>query len=194
MLASLEAHCEPDSTIYDVGANVGIYSLALASNEPDRTIIAVEPSRLVADQLQSNIAVNNFQDRIIMLQCGFGAKPDRRPFHTSSFTELSGFAKESASRWEAEVVSVDSVPVQTIDEVVKQYPSPDIIKIDVEGTASAVLDGARNTLVTEDPTIFFEPHSEGLVGDEPINVEEILNACEYEIDKRADFWIATPRK
>lgn len=50
----------------------------------------------------------------------------------------------------------------TIDEVisVKKVPTPDFIKIDVDGGELLVLKGADNTLNKYKPTIFVETHTE----------------------------------
>ena len=194
MLTELEARCGPESVVFDVGANVGVYALALAAGEPNRRIIAVEPAPVVADQLEANVRVNGFGERIDVRRCGLGAESGERPFYVSTYTELSGFDQESATRWEAAVAAVDSVPVSRLDDLVDESLPPDIIKIDVEGAGPDVLRGGRETLARHRPTVFLELHEDGLVGDEPATCRELLECLGYAILERDDYWIAEAKE
>ncbi|ARS91705.1 FkbM family methyltransferase [Natrarchaeobaculum aegyptiacum] len=192
MLAALEARCGPESVVYDVGANVGVYALALAAGEPDRHVVAVEPAPVVADQLSANVRANGFGDRIAVRRCGLGAESGERDFCVSTYTELSGFDRASATRWEADVAAVEPVPVERLDDLIAEAAPPDVIKIDVEGEAASVLRGGRDTLERHRPTILLEPHSDGLDGAEPDVCRELLTDAGYEIAVQDDFWIAEP--
>ncbi|RQH02020.1 FkbM family methyltransferase [Natrarchaeobius oligotrophus] len=192
MLAAVESHCGPESVVYDVGANVGVYALALAAGEPDRRIVAVEPAPTVADQLTANVRVNGFGDRIAVRRCGLGDESGERDFYVSTYTELSGFDRASASRWEASVAAVEPVQVDRLDDLVAETSPPDVVKIDVEGGGASVLRGGRDTLERHRPTIVLEPHSDGLDGTEPTACRTLLTDAEYEITERDDFWVAEP--
>ena len=192
MLATLEAHCDTESVVYDVGANVGVYALALAAGEPNRRIVAVEPAAVVADQLEANVRANGFDDRIAVRRCGLGAESGERDFYVSTYTELSGFDRASATRWEADVAAVEPVLLTRLDDLVTEAPPPDVIKIDVEGSAASVLRGGRDTLHRHRPTIVLEPHTEGLDGDEPMACRDLLTDAAYEITERDGYWVAEP--
>jgi FkbM family methyltransferase len=192
MLAALETRCGPESVVIDVGANVGVYALALAANEPDRRIVAVEPAPTVADQLATNVRANGFEDRIDVRRCGLGDESGDRPFYASTYTELSGFDRESATRWEADVAAVESVPMRRLDDLVDEVGPPELVKIDVEGAGPAVLRGGQETLERHRPTVVLEPHAEGLGGDAPAACRELLAAAGYEIRERGEYWVSTP--
>jgi FkbM family methyltransferase len=194
MLAAIETRCGPDSVVYDVGANVGVYALALAAHEPGRRIVAVEPALTVADQLEANVRANGFEDRIDVRRCGLGDETGERSFYVSTYTELSGFDRESATRWEADVAAVESVPIRRLDDLVAETEPPDVLKIDVEGGGPAVLRGARETLERHRPTVVFEPHAEGLAGDAPSVCRGLLTDAGYGVRERGDYWVATPKR
>ncbi|MDQ2051832.1 FkbM family methyltransferase [Natronolimnohabitans sp. A-GB9] len=193
MLAALEEQCGPDDVIYDVGANVGLYALALASGAPERRIVAVEPSPAARKRLRTNVRLNDLEDRIAIEPCGLGTETDERPFYVSTYPECSAFDRESATRWEATVAAVRSVPVRRLDDLVEDgAPVPDVVKLDVEGAAPAVLRGARETLERHRPTVFLEVHDEGLPGDVPGETRAVLEAVSYGIRKREGYWWCRP--
>jgi len=115
MLAALDAHCGPEAVIYDLGANVGVYSLALAADAPDRRLLAVEPAPETSAHLRANVECNDLGDRIEVVECGVGDADDTRPFFVSTYPELSGFDRESATRWEADLAETVDVPIRRVD-------------------------------------------------------------------------------
>ncbi|MEY7849197.1 FkbM family methyltransferase [Natrarchaeobius sp. A-rgal3] len=118
MLAELDEACGPDAVVFDVGAHVGIYALALASGEPDRRVVAFEPSLPVVARLRENARLNSLEDRIDVRPIGVGDDVGYRPFYRASNPELSAFDRKSATRWDGSVVDVRRVPVRTLDALV----------------------------------------------------------------------------
>jgi FkbM family methyltransferase len=192
MLAKLHDHCGPEAVIYDIGANVGVYALALAADSPDRRLLAVEPAPQTRAQLRTNVDCNALGDRIEVLNCGVGDEDSTRPFFVSTYAELSGFDRESATRWEASLAEVVDVPIRRVDTLVGSHAPPDALKIDVEGASPTVLRGARETLETHQPTLFIEIHEEGLSADTGREVREILAGVDYTITERDDYWRCEP--
>ncbi|WP_440766623.1 FkbM family methyltransferase [Natronorubrum sp. DTA7] len=195
MLAELAACCGPSDVVYDIGANVGIYALALTSGATDRHVVAFEPSPAAVKRLWRNVRANDLERRIDVLACGIGDDSGERPFYVSTYPELSAFDRASATRWAAVVADVRSVPIRRLDDIVLEddlFP-PDHLKIDVEGAAPAVLRGARTTLERHRPIVFVESHDEGLAGDVPGETRAILEALDYEIHERERYWRCEPR-
>lgn len=192
MLAELHEACAPDAVIYDIGANVGVYALALATDSPRRRVIAVEPAPHIRAQLQANVDCNSLGDRITIRDCGVGDEDGTSRFYLSTYDELSGFDRESATRWGASLAETVTVPVRRVDTLVESHPAPDAIKIDVEGAGPAVLRGARETLRTDQPTLFVEVHEEDLPGDTVPEIREELSAVDYSITERDGYWRCEP--
>jgi len=192
MLAELDAHCGPEAVIYDIGANVGVYSLGLAVDSPDRRLLAVEPTPKTCAQLRANVDCNEFGDRIETIEGGVGNEDGTRQFFVSTYAELSGFDRESATRWEASLAETVDVPIYRVDTLAATRPAPDAIKIDVEGASPAVLRGARETLETHRPTLFIEIHEEGLSTDTGSEAREVLDAVDYTIAERDGYWRCEP--
>ncbi|WP_224332385.1 FkbM family methyltransferase [Haloprofundus halobius] len=197
--------CEPGDVVYDVGANTGVYSLAVAASEPDTRIVAFEPNPDVAAQLRANVDRNGFGDRITVREEGVGAATGTRRFHRSTYDELGSFDARNAGAWEASVRDEIDVHVVALDDVVAgvgadntgegedgELPPPDHIKIDVEGYGLEALRGARETLRSARPTVYFEPHTEG-GEDRTADVASLLRSLGYRIRIRPDAWVCTPK-
>ncbi|WP_238386763.1 FkbM family methyltransferase [Natrialba swarupiae] len=208
MLAELDDVCGPDAVVFDVGAHVGIYVLALASGTPDRRVVAFEPSPPVVARLRANVCLNSLEDRIDVRPIGIGDEDGDRPFYRSSNPELSAFDRASATRWGGSVIDVRRVPIRTLDTLVlgsgtapeehvgleePNCPVPDAIKIDVEGTAPAVLRGARGVLERFRPVLFVEIHDAAIDGDVPEETKGVLEANGYAVVERSGYWRCEPR-
>ena len=191
MLEELDAACSETAVVYDVGANVGIYACALAV-DTDRRLVAFEPAPTTREHLRATVRRNDLEDRIESRGCGLGAETGEAPFYCSSHPELSAFDPESATRWEAEIVDEVVLPCYRLDDLIDALPAPDVIKLDVEGTAPDVLRGARRTLASHRPLVFLEVHADGLEGDRPREARAILEARGYRVLEREGFWRCEP--
>ena len=70
-----------------------------------------------------------------------------------------------------------AVTVRKLDSISGNLPAPDILKIDVEGCAGLVLEGAMHTIQKYKPLIFMEFHGP----EERQAVSRVLRELEYEI-------------
>jgi FkbM family methyltransferase len=190
MLGAIDTFCDPDAVVYDVGANVGMYAIALAT--PRRRVIAFEPAPTTVEQLRANLARNDLDGRVAVHDCGLGATDDRQQFYRSTYPELSGFDRESATRWGATVAETVPVRVRRLDDVAETAPPPDTIKLDVEGAGPAVLRGGRAVLRTHRPALFVEPHAEQLPDDPAATMRTQLRELDYRVEDRGSFWRCLP--
>lgn len=188
LLRRLLAAVEPGDTVYDVGANTGVYALAVAASHPDVRVLAFEPDPSVCSQLSANVRVNGF-DNVAVRAEGVGAETGTRRFHRSTYDELGSFRAGRAAAWEASVRDTVEVPVVALDDVVAEGARPpDHLKIDVEGGAADVVDGARDVLASARPRVYFEPHDQR----ERRAVAAALEPLGYEIRTRPDGWVCAP--
>jgi FkbM family methyltransferase len=138
--------------LYDIGANVGVYSL-VAAKKPGggARVFAFDPSYLNIASLGANIVLNKVEDQITPL-----------PIALSDATGMAIFALRSLEPGSArhslgeEVSDEGSTryrqPVMTfrLDDLVDRMglPLPNHIKLDVDGGELAVLAGAARTLAS----------------------------------------------
>jgi FkbM family methyltransferase len=187
LLRRLLDACGPDEVVYDVGANTGVYSLAVAASVPGASVVAFEPNPDVREHLSANVRLNGFENVDVRGE-GVGDRSGARTFYRSTYDELGSFRRENAAGWEARVRDAVEVPVATLDGVVArgEAPPPDHLKVDVEGFGREVLTGARETLETHRPAVYFEPHD----GEDLDAIGSLLEAAGYAIRTRPEGWIA----
>lgn len=132
----------PGDLFVDVGANIGSYSV-LASAVVGAHSIAIEPIPGTFSNLADNVRLNAIGVLVELLNIGVADKPDLLSF-TSGLDTVNHVVGDSEKR------SVDTitVKVETLDRLLAAK-SPSLIKIDVEGYETRVLDGAGATLRNE---------------------------------------------
>jgi FkbM family methyltransferase len=129
----------PDDTFYDVGANVGSYTL-LASGICKAKSIAFEPVGSSFEILAKNIELNKLQDKASIINSAVGAQKGEIKFTTNADT-----VNHAAAENELIEEGIITVPVITIDSLTGK-DAPHLMKIDVEGFETEVLKGMRSTL------------------------------------------------
>lgn len=127
-----------DDLFADIGANVGSYTV-LASGYNKATTISFEPIPKTFEILRNNVAINHIEDRVTSLNIGVGSKPGILRF-TSELDTVNHVVLQSEN-----VSGLLEVKVNTLDNVLDSK-TPILLKIDVEGFETEVLNGAGNTL------------------------------------------------
>lgn len=137
---------------FDIGANVGIYSLYHAATHPN-SVYAFEPSGVNIGILAKNININHFQDRISVVQTPLSDEIRFSDFHMSNTDEGSALSSFGATQghdgqqlhntlfYRTFGLTLDYLVSQNI---IREYPA--LIKIDVDGIENAILEGSRNIL------------------------------------------------
>lgn len=147
----IEEHLREGSVFYDIGANIGAYSLIAASK--GARVFAFEPAYPNFYQLCRNTSLNNFDSRITCLPIILADKIQLGIFdylETSTGTSRCYYHDEYSSHSEAnsKVATKKAALVYTLDELIRifELPSPNLIKIDVDGAEAAIVRGASKTL------------------------------------------------
>jgi FkbM family methyltransferase len=139
--------------VMDVGANLGFYSVELANVVHGGRLIAVEAIPEHAASVRRNAALNGF-GHIEVVQAAVGAQ-------AGGFVRLELPKNGNSGMYSVASNSHDGgieAPLTTIDDIVKQcrLDSLDFIKMDIEGSELAALQGAEDTLRRFNPTILVE--------------------------------------
>ena len=143
-----------DVVFFDIGANVGWYSLNIAKMKKDACIYAFEPIPKTFDALRKNIQLNNM-DGISIHPIGFSNKTGTLVFYY--YPEVSGNASLANLSNRHDVENIDCRVIR-LDDFIKEYTGRniDFIKCDVEGAELSVFEGGLKTLQTHKPIIFTE--------------------------------------
>jgi FkbM family methyltransferase len=146
---------EEASVVFDIGANIGWYSLNLAKRYGSAVSVhAFEPIPATYEELNQNIALNGAQAVVQPHNFGFSDVSGRVTFFyypqgsgNASIADLSG-------RGEVQEIVCD---VQTIDDYVREAGVvPDLVKCDVEGAEFLVFKGGSRMISEERPIVFAE--------------------------------------
>jgi FkbM family methyltransferase len=141
----LELNLKPGDVFYDIGANIGAYSLVAASLVKDGVIVSIEPSFSTFKTLCSNLIKNSEKYNDIKFYPFGCAVGNIDGFIEFKFSEIaSGAAQHGGSQYEATL----NVPAITLDNftVLFNLPAPTIMKIDVDGPEVQVLEGSKSIL------------------------------------------------
>jgi FkbM family methyltransferase len=140
------------SVVLDIGANAGYYSL-IASKKV-RKVYAFEPSPLMRQQLEKNIALNGIQN-ISVEPYAVSNKNGSAILYLSADNNSGMTGMQPAENFSGTTEIVKTV---SIDEWIRTKDSPtiDVVKIDVEGAEMKVLEGMKNVLERDHPGIFIE--------------------------------------
>lgn len=152
---------QPDDVLYDVGANIGLISILMASNSAATSVkvACFEPEPRNYAQLESNIKLNALGERVHCHQMALGASEGSIALH------IRGTAGEGRHSIATDKGATDSIQVklQTMSQFAQESGMPpSMVKIDVEGAEGQVLAGMDNLIKTTPPRdIFMEIHPKG---------------------------------
>jgi FkbM family methyltransferase len=141
------------STIFDIGANYGVYATSLARVAgPHGRVIAFEPASVTASFLAETIAANGFRN-IELVRAALSSESGKLRLTINENSELNSLTRSAESAGQSELVDV-----VTLDAQVAQLGmhGVDFVKIDAEGEESNILRGGRQFLAEQSPLIQFE--------------------------------------
>lgn len=140
----------PGSVVYDVGANVGFYSLLAAVRAgTNGRVYAFEPLPRNVALLRRHLHLNQIQT------------VDIREVALSDNAGLATFEYgASPSMGRLQPGGALPVPTVSLDDLVFAHglPAPDVIKMDIEGGELRALEGARRLLEARHPVLFLSTH------------------------------------
>lgn len=143
------------STVFDVGANIGFFSLYFARwVGPEGRVIAIEPEARNAASLRRRVARAGMSD---VVTCVRAAAADR--------TGQVNLALNPGHPGDHHIAdNGEPVRAVTLDELAADDPRPvTLVKIDVQGAESMVLAGAHRLIRLHRPAIFVEVHEPSLI-------------------------------
>lgn len=138
-------------TVYDIGANLGIFTLLFSAAVGQRgCVVAVEPNPALTDNLARTCSSLS---QVRLHQCALAEAAGEALFYVPEDDHMLA----SLADWSGQKTRRINIPVSTLDHLVVQYPPPVMVKIDVEGAEYLVLRGAANLMSSPcPPMVFFE--------------------------------------
>jgi FkbM family methyltransferase len=178
----VEELVKPGSIVWDVGANIGLFSFCAAalagtsgfvlSIEPDlwlaqlmmRSSRDLSSRRLACSNVQVLCASVSDSNRVSTLEIAERARA------SNHLLEASGSNQAGSSRYLQPSLSV------TLDFLLDYFPAPSVLKIDVETHEASVLRGAQRLLKEARPVILCEVSHQN-----SDTVTQLLHAANYEL-------------
>jgi FkbM family methyltransferase len=179
--------------IFDIGANIGTYSLKKLCLNPNIKIIAVEPHINAFNKLKTNL--NIYNDRVILYNFAVSNEINDIDFYeclngdgshgpdscsTCSINHIKNscfgdgeqgkFKMKNGKTFSEHYMFDKPVKIKTIslDKLINLHGVPNLIKLDVEGYENNVLKSLTNNNVKQ---ITFEWHE--------YNIEQIIDSIKY---------------
>jgi FkbM family methyltransferase len=174
LLRLVEEEVRPGSVVWDIGANVGLFTFAAAvAAGPGGRVLAVEPDTLLVGMLRRSAAANRGQATVDVLATAVADEVGVARFNVArrnrATSHLDGFGTAEAGGIRATQI----VPTVTLDWLATRFPLPDLLKIDVEEAELKVFAGGSAVLRNR-PTIICE-----VAGQNSVAVRELLSGYGY---------------
>lgn len=139
---------------FDIGANIGIYSMYACYKNSDLQVYSFEPVSNNFFSLQKNILANKFSN-IYAFNFAFSNTNKISNLYISDIRDgNSGAQIESPINENGELfgaLKIEKIITFSIDFLIEKFnfPVPNYIKIDVDGRETDILNGMQNTLLNE---------------------------------------------
>lgn len=192
---------KPGMLIYDIGANLGVYSL-IAAKQGAR-VVAFEPAPDVAAMLRRNIVLNKLPSKITVVE---EAVSDREMIGKLYLHKPSNLGVSRVFDFDNsgnDNYGIIDIKMNNLDNYEKIYGKPSLVKIDIEGAETLAVKGGRELLKKDDAPMLlieFHPAEIAFLGS---SMEEIIiflgqcNYSKYELPKltpQNHFWYFFSKK
>ena len=179
MIEDFAASIEPDDVVWDVGANLGVFSLLAADRAVDGHVVAFEPFEPTAERLEENVDLSDPPAPVDIATVALWDEPGRTALGLDRDEIGTQTPTVDPRPGQDEVSVVQAVGDELVDEGI---PAPDVLKVDVEGAERPVLDGMERTL-QDCRLVFVEDHSALWGGDDAgAELQERLEGHGFDVD------------
>jgi FkbM family methyltransferase len=143
----------PNSVFWDIGANVGFYSLLASKLVASGKVYAFEPAPRNLSYLRRHLTLNRVTN-VEVLELAVSDRDGISPFEI----EESGFMGRLSGGGKI------TVPTTTLDSLVEagRVLPPDYVKMDIEGAELQALHGAARTFQRFHPVLFLATHGKDI--------------------------------
>jgi FkbM family methyltransferase len=132
-----------DDICFDIGGNIGFFSLLMAKRAHSGKVHVFEPIPLNAAMIRANAELNSFKN-IIVNNVAMGSEEGNATFSVSTD---SAYSSMRATGRYSEAQSIE-VPLFTLDSYARHHNIEriDVMKVDVEGAEEMVIKGGAELL------------------------------------------------
>jgi FkbM family methyltransferase len=146
-------HLENDSSVIDVGANAGYWTIPMSSHFAN--VVAFEPNSLVRGKLLRNLELNSISNVSVRAEL-CGREVSTTDFYEISLKDADGLMNNGLSGILNRGLKVNAVTRQMVPLDSLKIDPIAFLKIDVEGMEFEVLSGAGGLIKSCAPFVFWE--------------------------------------
>jgi FkbM family methyltransferase len=148
---------QPGTTVFDVGANLGLMAIPVLRACETCRVVSFEPSPNSLAFLRQTKRDSSFGDRWQVIEKALAGTAGDMDFVVGRPEDALFEGFKSNHLPQARTITV---PVSTLDDEWRAMGAPavSVVKIDVEGAEGQVLDGARGLLTAQRPALVLEWH------------------------------------
>jgi len=153
-----ENYLEPGSNIWDVGANVGVFTFAASSMAHEGTVVSIEADIWLANILRKTTKFSEYSNNnICVLPVAVSNENSISSFLVAARGRAGNALEEVGGRSQmGGIREKQYVPTLTMDTILNTFPAPDFVKIDVEGAELLVVQGAIRLINEIRPKFYIE--------------------------------------
>lgn len=161
VMAQLAAQLPQGSTIVDMGANFGLYTLAMAraSAAKNCTVHAFEAQRVIAYMVCGTMALNAVEN-VVVHHLAVGAAAGEIDIPKFDYRQISSYGSVEFGAEQKEFIGqqrgASSEKVRQVSLDGMQLSNVRLIKVDIEGMEESALQGAQATIERDRPLCLVE--------------------------------------
>lgn len=175
---------KPGDVVWDVGANVGLFSKAAAViSGPSGRVLSLEADIDAVRLLyRTNRLASSGHAEMTVIPVAAGKRSGFVRFSIARRARAANAIEGYGSTQTGGILETRTIPCVTLDSLIENFPAPDVLKIDVEGAECEVLDGATQILTNSRPAIYCE-----VDGKSANRVAQMFEQYSYQMWNGADF-------
>jgi len=158
LLASVKNVVRPGDVVWDVGANIGLFSVAAAALAGRQgKMFSFEPDTVLVQLLRRTACLQSGASApMTIVPCAIAKAFGVRRFSVAKRARASNALFEYGHSQMGGVEELQTVVAVGLDDLARTLPAPDVLKIDVEGAEIEALVGGAELLRSSRPSIVCE--------------------------------------
>lgn len=175
---AIDKYCSPGMVCYDIGANIGVWSLKLSELVGEQgQVYAFEPLSKNIELLKENIKISDCPNSIEIVPVGLGEQESTCKIYLPTDPGRAALAPESIND------QSEDIEIKRLDNIWESqgFPTVGFCKIDVEGSEPLVLKGGSRFFSEVRPIICCEINKFKLkkMQQKPKNIFDIFQSWDY---------------
>ncbi len=150
---------EANTIFYDIGANIGYYTMLAAKRTSNGQVYAFEPDHNNREQLIKNIELNGFKNITIVPKIVAQVSHQTANLYIADKQNRGMTSTEKPANFTGKIEQESTI---SIDDFILKNSFPNLIKIDAEGSEYKILQGMATLMSKQKADILIEINTETL--------------------------------